>query len=160
MPHHSKASPAKFSGDPSRWAINAANWAANEIVTTGNRDAFIARHPATRRTCIIVPTITQRSVSFLALYGAFASALEAEHLNAGDLAKNWRHYGRAFVLAEFAPSLLVIDHDGSLRGTLELQYVSAPRAPSPAEVDKAFSTRLQERVDRAARHVARIVNAI
>lgn len=163
MVHVSKRSPPQFSGAPSVWGERFGSWVAAEWVKSQSLARIVVRHPITKRQTLIIPEIEPggRKVKLVAFYSLLPASLDLESLEPDQLTDDgWRKFARAFVAVSYDPDFQVVNHDGSIRATLKLLDVWSPRAPSPAEVDKAFSTRLQERIDRAARHVSRIVHAI
>lgn len=150
MVHISKINPTSFGGSASPWATSLAHWSATELVISGSNRPFFASHPQRGATCLIAPAVESGCVRWTCFYGLKKRAFNLASLS-GDLAINnvaaWRDFARAFVSAEYSPTLNVTNHDASIRASVECLLAYHVRAPSLCAVDYALGSSLTNRMN-------------
>lgn len=148
--HISKINPTSFGGSASPWATSLAHWSATELVASGSNRPFFATHPQRSATCLIAPVVEAGCVRWTCFYGLKKRAFHLASLS-GDFAINnvaaWRDFARAFVSAEYSPTMNVTDHDASIRASVECLLSYHVRAPSPCVVDHALGSSLTNRMN-------------
>lgn len=144
----------KLDGSPSRWAFKLAAYAASEMVRqrVGN-SLLLSEMEDTDRLLLILPRLTRDGAEVVVFYRLKPATDRLREINCDyqnrmtdDLCEFWARYCHGFVRFRITSfgiyRLAIVDHNGTVRATTEIDDIEQLAAPELAALDVAIGTNL------------------